>query len=169
MKKLLILIFAFSCSLTGFAQEKSDLTSKTTKLILIRHAEKKDNSKDPELSEEGHLRAKKLNDLLVDVKIDKLYSTPYKRTKQTLAVIANENSFEIENYNPNDVTFHTTLLNNNIGKTVLVVGHSNTIPTLANKLIGENKYKQLEENEFGKIWILTFLDKNVVDCVLLNY
>lgn len=168
MKKLLILFFAFS-SVTGFAQETSNIPSITTRLILIRHAEKKENSKDPELSEEGNLRAQKLNDLFMDVKIDKLYSTPYNRTKQTLEVIATKNSLEIENYNPNDPTFSSTLLNNNIGKTVLVVGHSNTIPTLANKLIGENKYKQLEENEFGKIWILTFLDKNLSDCVLLNY
>lgn len=169
MKKLLILIVLFGFSVTSFAQKSNDSTSKTTKFILVRHAEKKDDSKDPELSEKGNLRAEKLNELFADVKIDKLYATPYKRTEKTIAFVANNTSLEIEKYSPNDLSFSTNLLENNLGKTVLIAGHSNTIPNLVNSLIGENKYKQLEENEFGKIWILTFSDKNLVDCILLNY
>jgi broad specificity phosphatase PhoE len=169
MKKLLILIFLICFSVTNFAQKENDSLYKITKLILVRHAEKNDSSNDPELSEKGKLRAQKLSDLFADMKIDKLYSTPYNRTKQTLAIVATEKGLAIEKYNPSDVSFSTILLENNLGKTALIVGHSNTIPNLVNFLIGENKYKQLEENEFGKIWVLTFIDKNLVDCVLLNY
>lgn len=169
MKKLLTVVFIICFSVTNFAQKGDDSLPKITKLILIRHAEKNDSSTDPELSEKGKLRAQKLSDLFVDVKIDKLYSTPYNRTKQTLAIVATEKDLKIETYNPSDISFSDNLLENNLGKTALIVGHSNTIPNLVNSLINENKYKQLEENEFGKIWVLTFSDKNLIDCVLLNY
>ena len=169
MKNLLTLIFIICFSVANFAQKGNDSLPKITKLILVRHAEKKDASTDTELSEKGKLRAQRLSYMFADVKIDILYSTPYNRTKQTLAFVATEKGLKIETYNPNDIAFSTTLLENNLGKTALIVGHSNTIPNLVNFLIGENKYTQLEENEFGKIWVLTFIDKNLVDCVLLNY
>lgn len=169
MKKFLTLIFLVCFGTTNFSQKSNDSLPKITKLILFRHAEKNDTSTDPELSEKGKLRAQKLSDLFVDLKIDKLYSTPYNRTKQTLAMVATEKGLKIETYNPSDISFSTTLLENNLGKTALIVGHSNTIPNLVNLLIDEKKYKQLEENEFGKIWILTFSNKNLIDCILLNY
>src|SRR5690606_37698994 len=63
--------------------------SGTTKIILVRHAEKEnDGSKDPSLSAEGQKRAEKLNEFLSDTKIDGLYATPYKRTLETLKVIS---------------------------------------------------------------------------------
>jgi broad specificity phosphatase PhoE len=42
------------------------------------------------------------------------------------------------------------------GKTILVVGHSNTIPALVNLLIGSAKYANLADTEYDKIWILRF-------------
>jgi 2,3-bisphosphoglycerate-dependent phosphoglycerate mutase len=164
----LILIFCFICSC--YAQN-NPITENTTstKIILVRHAEKADDgTKNPPLSPAGTQRATKLNTLLADVKIDSLYATPYKRSEQTLETIATTRNLKIVNYNPSDKLFSEKLLQYK-GKTMLVVGHSNTIPELANMLMQSTIYKQLAETEFGKIWILTFKNNEFVNCDVLNY
>ena len=44
---------------------------------------------------------------------------------------------------------------NTAGKTVLVVGHSNTTPAFVNKIIGEKKYKDIDENDNASLFIVT--------------
>jgi phosphohistidine phosphatase SixA len=39
-------------------------------------------------------------------------------------------------------------------KSVVVVGHNNTTPALANLLIRQEKYQTLAETEYSKIWII---------------
>jgi len=41
------------------------------------------------------------------------------------------------------------------GKSVLIVGHSNTLPNHVNKLLNENKYAEIDESEFGTLYIVT--------------
>ncbi|MBI2283072.1 MAG: hypothetical protein HYU71_05140 [Bacteroidetes bacterium] len=41
------------------------------------------------------------------------------------------------------------------GKTIVVVGHSNTTPRLVNLLIGENGYPDLGERVYDLHWIVT--------------
>ena len=38
-----------------------------------------------------------------------------------------------------------------LGKTLLIIGHPNTIPPLVNALIKTNKYQNLSDNEYGFI------------------
>jgi 2,3-bisphosphoglycerate-dependent phosphoglycerate mutase len=45
------------------------------------------------------------------------------------------------------------------GGTVLVVGHSNTIPGIVNFLTGKNEYKNFEETEYGNLIIVTVFEK----------
>ena len=159
-----------SCVFTGYSQKNTTTEEAIiTKIILVRHAEKADDgTNNPPLSSEGILRAERLNALLADIKIDSLYATPYKRTEQTLGIVSKNRNIKISNYNPSDKLFSENLLKNK-GKTMLVAGHSNTIPALVNTLIKSNKYQQLAETEFGKIWILTFKNGELIDCSLLNY
>lgn len=166
MKILLCYLFsAFSFSLNA---QNSD--SSITKIILVRHAEKEnDGSKDPSLSVEGQKRAEKLNEFLSEIKIDALYATAYKRTKETLKFIAEEKKLEIQDYNPSDTEFCESLLENEIGKTVVIAGHSNTVPFLVNCLIKSETYSQLSESDFGKIWILIFQSGKLIDCSVYNY
>jgi len=144
--------------------------SGTTKIILVRHAEKEnDGSKDPSLSAEGQKRAEKLNEFLSDTKIDGLYATPYKRTRETLKVISENQELKIQDYNPSDTSFCESLLEKEQGKTVVIAGHSNTVPFLVNCLIQSETYSQLPESEFGKIWILIFQNGKLIDCSVYNY
>ena len=41
------------------------------------------------------------------------------------------------------------------GKTVLVVGHSNTTPQFVNKIIGEEKYPNMDDTDNGSLYIVT--------------
>lgn len=173
MKKSILVLFF--CTLFSFAQEDTVTDSVAeknvvTKIILLRHAEKeKDGSKDPKLSKEGMLRAEKLNFMLSDFSIDKLFATAYIRTQKTLGVVSKSRNISITNYDARDKNFAKQLVKNEMGKTIIVAGHSNTIPALVNALIKEDKYKDLSEEEYGKLWILTFSNEELIDCSLFNF
>ncbi|WP_445710561.1 phosphoglycerate mutase family protein [Flavobacterium sp.] len=173
MKKSILVLFF--CTLFSFAQETTltDFVAEKnviTKIILLRHAEKeKDGSKDPKLSKQGMLRAEKLNFMLSDFSIDKLFSTAYIRTQKTLGAISQSRNITISNYEARDKNFAEQLVRNEMGKTIIVAGHSNTIPALVNVLIKEDKYKDLSEEEYGKLWILTFSNEELIDCSLFNF
>jgi phosphohistidine phosphatase SixA len=163
-KILLLPILLFSSF--AFSQQNEEIT----RIIIVRHAEKNnDGTKNPSLSAEGKLRAERLNKMLREFKIDKLYATPYARTNETLQPIATERKMEINKYSASDKDFAKNVISNERGKTIVIAGHSNTCPTLVNNLIKEDKYKELDENEYGKLWILTFRNEQPADCILLNY
>ena len=166
MKKFLLL---FS-GLTFFLASGQDKDSLITKVILVRHAEKaEDGTKNPSLSEVGKNRAKRLAEMLKDLKIDEGYATPYKRTNETITPLCEANQIIIQPYDAFKPTTIEEAVKKGFGKTIIVAGHSNTIPLLVNTLINENKFSELDENEYGKLWILTFRNNQLVDTTLLNY
>lgn len=175
MKKILLTILMSSCFISyNFAQNDpvkiNAYTNVITKIIVVRHAEKADDgTQDPPLSQEGMIRAKSLGHLLADVKVDNLFSTPYKRTLQTLGELSEAQKIEVVTYNPSDKAFFDNFLRNEKGKTSVIAGHSNTAPMIANFFLKANTYRQLSESEYGKIWILTFKNDELIDCSLLNY
>lgn len=176
MKKtylLLLLTFCFPILQFGQNVEKEALTNKEftiTKIILLRHAEKgTDGNNNPELTFKGEERAKKLAFLLEDFKIDKIFATPFVRTEKTVAFLATKKGLAITKYEAKDQGFATYLLEKEKGKTIVVVGHSNTIPFLVNKLMGKDIYEELTESEYGKLWVLTFSNSTLIDSSLFNY
>lgn len=164
-----ILLSTLFFSFFGFSQNKAT-SEEITQIIIVRHAEKEnDGNKNPSLSKIGVARAERLNKMLNEFKIDALYSTPYARTTETLKPISNTRNLEIKIYNPNEKNFALNLLNNEKGKTIIVAGHSNTCPTLANILMNESKYSDIDESDYGKIWIINFKNNTLADCIVLNY
>lgn len=174
MKKYIVFfVFLFFCSFS-FGQNRIDKKASPenslTKIILLRHAEKVlDGSKDPNLTEAGEQRAEKLRLMFSDINIDRVFSTPYRRTQKTVAPLANEKGLNIEIYDPKDLNFTDFLFQKVKGTTSLIVGHSNSIPKLVNKLIGSEKYQELSEDEYGKIWILIYSNDALIDCSLYNF
>ncbi|MGW8123193.1 SixA phosphatase family protein [Roseivirga echinicomitans] len=166
MKKLLFVALFSFCFLGCFAQVNTEVTT----FILVRHAEKAtDDPRDPSLSEEGQLRAEKLHMLLSSAEVGAIYSSPYKRTRNTVTPLATELGIDIQEYNPSKNSFADDVLKNYKGKTVLVSGHSNTVPGLANYLLGEKKFEQLDESVYGKIFIVTLSEIGKGTVVVLNY
>ena len=166
MKKYIVLIiFAFT-TIASFSQEtEEDITT----YYLIRHAEKNRSdatNKDAHLTDKGTKRADHWAAVLSSANINKVYTTAYNRTKETAQPTATKNGLKMHIYNPNkmhDASFkHTTK-----GKNVLVVGHSNTTPFFANKILGKDLYKQIEDDNNSNLYIVT-VSKNGATSVVLK-
>ncbi len=140
--------------------------NKTTTIYLIRHAEKADTSKDTNLSETGLMRASHWDDIFSAVHFDAIYSTIYNRTKQTAAPTALAQKLTVVAYDPKDFSLEK-IKKDHSGQTVLVVGHSNTIPDLVNKMIGQNVYPTIDETVFGNLYIVT-INGEIVNHQLLK-
>jgi bisphosphoglycerate-dependent phosphoglycerate mutase len=53
------------------------------------------------------------------------------------------------------------------GKTVFVVGHSNTIPSLVNLLIGKKKYTAIEDTNNSNFYIVIRQKASISDHILV--
>ena len=147
------LLIVFSGS--AFGQETPTL------FILVRHAEKdmKQSTNDPDLSEAGKSRAERLATMFDKTNVTAIYSSDYKRTRQTVQPLAQKKHLVVQTYIPNNDEEIDRILAKNKGGTVVVAGHSNTIPQFANYLIGQPKYQTFEDGEYGNILIVSVVKK----------
>ncbi|MEF3079315.1 SixA phosphatase family protein [Winogradskyella poriferorum] len=158
--KSLFFSLLFLLSFNIFAQETLEKEQKVTTYYLIRHAEKDESdktNKDPHLTEEGEKRAENWTTVFGDVKFDMVYSTNYNRTKETAEPTAKANNVDITFYDPRNLKLED-LIKETEGKTVLIVGHSNTTPMLTNALLNEKKYNQIDESNNANLYIVTITD-----------
>lgn len=164
MKKILIVFFLLISSV-AFSQEAA-----VTTFILVRHAEKDltQSTNDPDLSAEGKNRAVRLVDMLKKTDVHTIYSTPYKRTQQTVAPLAEAKSLSVQPYQANKTEAIDAMLKAHAGKTILVSGHSNTIPQIINYLLGEEKYKVMEDGDYSNIIVVSVAGKSA-NVVWLKY
>ncbi|AFL82633.1 phosphohistidine phosphatase SixA [Aequorivita sublithincola DSM 14238] len=124
---------------------------------LIRHAEKvRTNPKDsdPSLDIKGMMRAKRWATYFEPIKIDAIYITRYIRTKQTISLIAQQKAVSPKQYDPNAI-YSDEFLKETNGQSVLIVGHSNTIPQLVNNLIGEEKFTDMDDSDNSTLFKVT--------------
>lgn len=141
------------------------LPSHQATYYLIRHAEKvrtDPKNQDPSLDINGMMRAKAWATYFAPIQIDEIYITKYIRTKQTISLIAQRKMISPKSYDPNSIHSEEFLSETN-GKNLLIVGHSNTIPYLVNKLIGEEKFEEMDDNDNSTLFKVTIngADKKV--------
>ena len=128
--------------------------SKTTTIYLIRHAEKAVSSQNPELSEEGIKRSVRWTKLFEKTKIDVFYTTLTRRTQMTCSTIATSKQKDMIFYDATKFSLKETI-EKHPGKTILIVGHSNTIPTQINTFLQKDIYPQIDEEQFGNLYTIT--------------
>lgn len=151
MKKyflLFVLAISFLSSCTS---------NETTTYYLIRHSEKDRTDKtnrNPHLNFEGEKRAQKWANYFENIDLDAVYSTNYNRTIQTATPTAKSKGLEITYYNPGKM-YDSIFQIETKGKTVLIVGHSNTTPVFANKILGEEKYQNMDDNDNASLYTVT--------------
>lgn len=161
MKKIILVLALVFISLVSYAQE-------VTTYYFIRHAEKlriDKTDKNPRLNFDGVKRAEVWKEVFSNVKFDAIYSTDYNRTKLTAKPTADSQNLPILLYNARNMyseSFHY----NTKGKTVLVVGHSNTTNAFANKVLGEEKYPQIDDSNNSNLYIVTVIDDKVTSVLL---
>lgn len=167
----IIVAFLVGLAFFSFAGENAHAQKRKVTIILVRHAEKdaSDPGSNPSLSPEGRRRAERFARLIKKYKPKRIYSTDYARTRQTAAPLAELRKLTVETYDARRQNELAALMASfRKGRRVVVVGHSNTIPPLANLLVGENKYENLSDSEYGKIWIIR-LKKGKVRAEVLEY
>ncbi len=125
-----------SCVLVAalVAQTPDDRSTKPTVVYIVRHAEKTGESPDADLSGKGKTRVEVLRWMLRDIAIDAVYSTDAPRTLHTVEPIAKERGLSVESYVPKPGKLAETIRQIHRGQTLLVSGHSNTIPELLKSL-----------------------------------
>ncbi|MFK7847676.1 MAG: histidine phosphatase family protein [Rhodothermales bacterium] len=166
----------------------------TTTVILVRHAEKIDDSANPSLSPEGLMRAESLVQAVEAYEIDGMYSTNFCRTALTVQPLALALALPIhiqkisarggfKACNPvlevalknlpaelnDEAAFKNYLLEKHAGETVLVVGHSNTTPSLVNALgAGAFDVPQLDHEAYDDVFVVT-LNRDTVKLTSTTY
>lgn len=167
MKKITLIGFALlSMMLFSCAQTQSTITT----IILVRHAEKADDgTKDPGLTEEGQARAAELARVMKETKIDAIYSTPYKRTQNTVQPLANAKGLKLISYEPMKAEEMDKLLAERKGGTIIISGHSNTTPWVANYFLGSEVYADFKDSDYDNVIILSIIEKGNAKATLINY
>ncbi len=133
-------------------------------IYLVRHAEKQSSKNDPALTQCGQLRAIQLANMLSKANIKNVYSTSYKRTMATAQPIAEKQNIAIKSYAPNKLEQLTREIIQ-LKENVLVVGHSNTTPRLAQLLSGQD-VKALSEQEYQELYQIQIVGETQVLTIL---
>ena len=129
------------------------------KYFIVRHAEKATQgtnmSSDVPLSDKGKQRAVALKELLKRENIGYVYSTNTNRTRTTAAPVAEYFSLPVQIYDPMPKDSFIIQLKS-LKKNTLIVGHSNTVDDIVNKLCGEVKVtKDLPDSVYNNLYIIT--------------
>lgn len=149
-----------SCSfLSGILQ------SQQTNIYIVRHAEKaptNQNDTNPGLSATGKQRASRLLAELKNVAFSAAYSTPFRRTQQTLQPIAEHNKIEITSYNPRDnKVLAEEILSKYPGKNVIIAGHSNTVLEIIEAFGEKRPFASISEDDYSNLFHLIIGEKVV--------
>lgn len=127
--------------------------------ILVRHAEKVDDSRDPLLNDAGQARARALVEVLDHADLDAVYVTQYRRTRLTALPAASAAGLTpVEDPVGGDLdawasSFADRLRSSHPGETVLVVGHSNTIPLLT-RVLCDCEVDSLADSDYDRLFIV---------------
>ena len=150
-----------------------------TTIILVRHAEKQSDGNNPSLRQDGLTRANELIAVAGDAGVTAIYSTEFCRTAQTAQPLTahlglplnikeiNGGSPGVQNCTPsvtvivNSIAtqgdYNTELvdrvLSDHRGQTVVIVGHSNTVPELI-EAFGAPPVPAIPETEYDNLFVV---------------
>lgn len=148
-------LFAAAFGLLASTVVQSAHAQASTVVIVVRHAERAPGSGDPPISDVGQQRAAALTEIGKLTGVSAIITTQLQRTRQTAAPLA-----EALKITPvvvpaqSDLAKHAAevaaAVRQQVGKTVLVVGHSNTVPAIVAAL-GGPKLPNLCEPEYDSL------------------
>jgi broad specificity phosphatase PhoE len=158
MKQISICLLLLAANFFATAQTPQPF-NKHTKIYVVRHAEK-DTGNNPNLTAAGKVRAGDLMRVLQNKKIQRIYSTPTRRTMQTgdsLRLFQNIDTLLYKPDTTGEGLYAKIMAAGDNGKTILVVGHSNTVPKLIRRL-GATDFpnKDLPDMEFDNLFLITY-------------
>jgi phosphohistidine phosphatase SixA len=160
-----------------FAQTSEPVTT----VFLVRHAERAEEPRqDPPLTEQGVARSQALARLLSAAGIKAIVTSQFARTKLTAEPLANKLSItptalslKINPTNPRQIAEESTKetvdkILSHAGGSVLVVGHSNSIPDVI-KMLGGDVAPAIDEKKFDDLFVVTVYGKGKAKVAHLKY
>ncbi|MFC1633470.1 histidine phosphatase family protein [Planctomycetota bacterium] len=133
-------------------------------VVIVRHAERANDS----LTPDGEKRAETLARLLRKKDISAIFSTKTNRAIETVNNTAERLGIPIQYYNYTSTEGIANLIKSEyVGKIVLVVGHSDTVPPIIEAL-GISSAPPII-NEFDNLFIVTIRDDGVASLTHLKY
>lgn len=157
-----ILLAAAAVLGLGFGPIKPRESAPPTVVVLVRHAEKAAQpAADPPLTDAGAARAKALVAVAKDAGVTAIITTQYLRTRATAEPTATALNVTPEVVNAGPMPAHAKAVAEQVlkhqGGTVLVVGHSNTIPAIVGTL-GAPQPKDLCDSEYDQVFVVVLGD-----------
>ena len=130
---------------TAFAQKA---------IVVVRHAEKADQSTDPVLSAQGTARAEALAKALAALDVKAVYVTQYQRTTLTAAPLMKVAGLKaIQVHSDASAELVERMKKEHPADVVLTVGHSNSVPRIL-KLLGVAETIELGDNDYDNLFIV---------------
>ena len=138
-------------------------------VVLVRHAEKAAApADDPSLTPAGKVRAKVLANVLRDSQIAAVYTSGFKRTIETARPTAERFRLTTTPVPGADTSELRKKILAQKGKTVLVSGHTNTVPALIKALGGPGDVV-IAETEFDRLFVLNVPPSGPATLLQLRY
>ncbi|HEV2884031.1 MAG TPA: phosphoglycerate mutase family protein [Pyrinomonadaceae bacterium] len=168
----LALIVAFAGS--GFSAANDEVKKSSMTVILVRHAEKhKDpknpEDKDPDISGDGQTRAQLLAKMFGDSGVSAVYATQYKRTHQTVKPLATKVGIPVTIIESKmTAELIQQMRERNAGQVVFLAGHNTTVPEIIGEL-GGPKLPMIPETEYDNLFILQVHSDGTAKLLKLKY
>ena len=182
MKTITLILISLTFATAMFSQPAvAPDEFKPITVYLIRHAEREQEPRqDPPLSKDGVARSQALARLLSSAGIKAILTSQFTRTKQTAEPLATKLGLTVTPFtlkispsNPRRIAAESTAeVTNKIlersGESVLVIGHSNSIPDVI-KMLGGDVVPTIDEQKFDDLFIVTIYAKGKAKVVQLKY
>ena len=117
---------------------------------VMRHLHTPQGETDPGLTPEGQAMARMLPDFFANDPPSAIYVSSYRRTQETAAPLAQALNITPKVYDPRNTPALVQMVKAETGS-VLIVGHSNTVPDIVQQL-GGTRPADISHNQFGDVW-----------------
>ncbi len=171
-----MLACATSLSAAESKQAPGCATAGPLNVHIVRHAERaEDGTRDPSLSEAGRARAEALAVALAGTRIDVVHVTALRRTGETAAaLVARQNPevvtwpIEIGQASAHVDALVAAICERHRDQSLLVVGHSNTVPAIVEGLSG-HPAEAMSEQAFDRYYHIRLTPDHPADILVLRY
>jgi phosphohistidine phosphatase SixA len=178
-----LLVFPAQPSVAGNKPDPLTLDDnfKVITVFLARHGEKEATPpEDPPLTAAGQERAQTLMRTLAGVGIKTIYTSQFLRTRHTAEPLAKQLGINVtpliikmDDKNPRKISdqSYDEVVNKvyeRAGESVLIVGHSNTLPEIIKRL-GGDMMPNIDDKEFDDLFVVTIYAKGKAKVLRLKY
>ena len=156
---MMMLMGWMGCASSSSNYPMEDFQCYPESVYLFRHAEKQiiKGEKNPELTIEGFARSDALAEALKDVQNGVIYSSEFKRTQQTVNPLASVWNTNVKIHTAHDPEGQIERALSHCGKTVIISGHSNTLPNLIG-LFGIVDEITISDDQYGDLFQIQWKD-----------